>query len=168
MPRASAVVLPLLALAGLSIAACSKSGQGSAAPAAPASPPTGSFGTAVEPGAGKLKLDIEVNGHQPVYGDPVAGKAVFSRCVSCHAVEAGENRVGPSLHGLTGRHSGSVADFHYSAANKASGLVWTEQELYAYLENPQKVVPGTYMTYTGVKDPQQRADVIAYLQESTK
>jgi cytochrome c len=76
--------------------------------------------------------------------------------------------VGPSLHGIVGRHSGSVPGFNYSSANKGSGIVWTQQNLYTYLENPQKMVPGTYMTYTGVKDPQQRADVVAYLVQNTK
>jgi len=115
-----------------------------------------------------IKLDIkDANGAQ-VSGDPVSGAEVFTQCMTCHSKDPGVNKVGPSLHGIIGRHSGMVPGFNYSAANKGSGIVWTEQELYAYLENPQKVVPGTYMTYTGVKNPQKRADVIAYLQENTK
>lgn len=134
-----------------------------AATAVAAAPVTG-VGAA---GPGKLKLDIKFNGGD-VYGDPTAGAQTFAVCSACHSIQPGTNMVGPSLHAIIGRHSGSIANFHYSTANKSSGLVWSEQELYTYLEDPQKTVPGTYMTYTGVKDPQQRADVIAYLQQNAK
>ncbi len=172
---AGAVVLALAVLAG-----CSKPSEPAAdqsassapaapAPEAPATADAASYGTATQPGATKIKLDIKVgpNG-DAIYGDPSNGKAAFNQCATCHAKEAGVNNVGPSLHGVIGRRAGEVAGFKYSAANKGSGIVWTEQELYTYLENPQKTVPGTYMTYTGVKDPQKRADVIAFLQENTK
>ena len=96
-------------------------------------------------------------------GVAAAGEKVFVNCKTCHAGEAGKNMVGPSLHAIVGRHSGSIEGFSYSAANKNSGIVWTPEKLFQYLENPQRVVPGTKMTYTGVKDHQQRADVIAYL-----
>jgi len=134
-----------------------------AAPTATAAATTG----VGAPGPGVLKLDVKFNGGD-VYGNPTAGAQVFAICSACHAVAAGQNLVGPSLHGIVGRHSGIVPGFHYSPANKGSGIVWTEQNLYTYLENPQKMIPGTYMTYTGVKDPQQRADVVAYLQQNTK
>jgi cytochrome c len=142
--------------------AAAPSAPGAAAPAATAAA-TG-VGAA---GPGMIKLDIKFNGGD-VYGNPTTGAQGFAICGACHSIQPGQNMVGPTLHGIIGRHSGSVPGFHYSSANKNSGLVWTEQELYTYLENPQKTVPGTYMTYTGVKDPQQRADVIAYLQENTK
>ena len=140
------------------------------APTTAATPidPATNLGTATKPGDGKLKLEIKAPGGVDLYGDPTSGKAVFSQCQTCHSKEVGVNIVGPSLHGIIGRHSGSIAGFGYSDANKGSGKVWSEQELYVYLEDPQKEVPGTYMTFTGVKDPQQRADVIAYLQENTK
>lgn len=96
-------------------------------------------------------------------GDAVAGEKVFIQCKSCHVVEPGVNRVGPSLHGVVGRTAGSVEGFRYSPANKNSGLVWTEEQLFTYLENPRKTVPGTYMAFAGLKEPQKRADVIAYL-----
>lgn len=96
-------------------------------------------------------------------GDATAGEKVFVQCKTCHVVEPGVNRIGPSLHGVVGRKSGSVEGFSYSAANKNSGLTWTEEELFVYLENPQKVVPGTKMAFAGLKKPQDRADVIAYL-----
>jgi cytochrome c len=138
-----------------------------ASAATPTASDTTDYGTATQAGPNKLKLDIKVAAGD-VYGDPASGKVVFNQCMTCHSADVGVNKVGPSLHGIIGRHSGSVAGFNYSSANKGSGLVWSEQELYTYLENPQKAVPGTYMTFTGVKDPQKRADVIAFLQENTK
>lgn len=97
-------------------------------------------------------------------GNAANGEKAFVVCKTCHVVEAGKNRIGPSLYGVVGRKSGSVPGYTYSAANKAKGVVWTPQVLYVYLENPMKYIPGTKMTYAGLKDPQKRADVIAYLQ----
>jgi cytochrome c len=171
MPRIrGAIAAPLLAAVAM-LAGCSKSSQSSQAPASAENPgPSGpvDYGTATSPGPGKLKLDIAVEAGKAIYGDPDSGKQVFNQCVSCHSVAAGENRVGPSLHAVIGRPAGQIPSFHYSDANKKSGKVWSEQELYAYLANPQKEVPGTYMTFIGVNNPQKRADVIAYLQENTK
>ncbi len=96
-------------------------------------------------------------------GDPVAGEKAFAVCKTCHAVEAGKNMVGPSLHAIQGRKSGSIPGYSYSTANKNSGITWTNEKLFQYLEAPQRIIPGTKMTYTGLKDPQKRADVIAYL-----
>ena len=96
-------------------------------------------------------------------GDAASGEKVFLACKTCHSPEAGKNMVGPSLHAIQGRHSGEIPGYTYSAANKGSGIVWSDEKLFQYLENPQRVIPGTKMSYTGVKDPQKRADVIAYL-----
>lgn len=96
-------------------------------------------------------------------GDAVRGKAAFIVCQTCHVAEAGKNRVGPTLWAVVGRKSGTVPGYSYSAANKAKGVVWSPQVLFTYLENPQKFIPGTKMTYTGLKDAQKRADVIAFL-----
>ena len=96
-------------------------------------------------------------------GDATKGEQVFGQCKTCHVAEKGVNRVGPSLWGVVGRHSGSIEGFKYSAANKNSGLTWTEDQLFTYLEAPQKTIPGTYMAFAGLKNPQDRADVIAYL-----
>jgi cytochrome c len=73
------------------------------------------------------------------------------------------NRVGPSLHGIVGRTAGTIEGFRYSPANKNSGITWTEEQLFTYLEDPRKTIPGTFMAFAGIKDPQQRADLIAYL-----
>ncbi|MEP6785721.1 MAG: cytochrome c family protein [Sphingomonadales bacterium] len=96
-------------------------------------------------------------------GSAVAGEKVFMACRTCHSTEAGKNMTGPSLHGLQGHKSGQIPGYKYSEANKASGIAWTNEKLFQYLESPQRVVPGTKMSYTGVKDPQQRADLVAYL-----
>jgi len=96
-------------------------------------------------------------------GDAAAGEKVFGQCRTCHVVEKGVNRVGPSLWGIIGRNAGSIAGFKYSPANKNSGLVWSEEQLFTYLEAPQRTIPGTYMSFAGLKKPQDRANVIAYL-----
>lgn len=96
-------------------------------------------------------------------GDATRGAGIFRQCATCHSLVEGQNRVGPYLKGIVGRPAGQVPGFRYSPANKNSGITWTEEQLFTYLENPQQVVKGTYMAYAGLKDPQQRADVIAYL-----
>jgi cytochrome c len=99
-----------------------------------------------------------------VAADATAGQAVFkSQCSVCHSIVAGKNAVGPSLFGIVGRKSGQIEGFRYSAANKNSNLTWDEATLDKYLTSPKAVVPGTIMTYAGVKDDTKRADLIAYL-----
>ncbi len=96
--------------------------------------------------------------------DPAAGGTVFKQqCSACHSPAAGKNLVGPSLFGVVGRKSGSIEGFHYSTANKAAEITWDEVKLDTYLTSPKAVVPGTTMTYAGLKDAGKRADLIAYL-----
>ncbi|MFN4039184.1 MAG: c-type cytochrome [Erythrobacter sp.] len=99
--------------------------------------------------------------------DAKAGERVFALCRSCHVLDEGVNRVGPSLYNIVGRKSGSVAGFNYSDANKNSGVTWTTDVLFEYLEDPKGFMPGTKMAFPGIKNPQDRANLIAYL-ESTK
>jgi cytochrome c len=99
--------------------------------------------------------------------DVKAGERVFALCRSCHVLDEGVNRVGPSLHNIVGRKSGTVAGFNYSDANKNSGVTWTTDVLFEYLEDPKGFMPGTKMAFPGIKNPQDRANLIAYL-ESTK
>ena len=96
-------------------------------------------------------------------GDAEAGRMGFGQCRSCHTVEAGVNRVGPSLHAIVGRPVGTVADYRYSTAMAAAGGVWDDQRLYDFLEKPREHIVGTKMTFPGIKDGQRRADIIAYL-----
>jgi cytochrome c len=99
--------------------------------------------------------------------DPVNGEKVFRQCMSCHVVEPGQNRVGPSLHGVIGRTAGTVPGFKYSDANKNSGEVWSEEELVRYLENPRAVIPGTIMAFAGLRNEQDRLDVVAYIKSKS-
>jgi cytochrome c len=96
--------------------------------------------------------------------DPAAGKSVFNTyCSICHSVQPGRNMVGPSLFGVVGRKTGSVPGFHYSPANQAAHLTWDEATLDKYLQSPRSVIPGTTMTFGGLKDDTKRANLIAYL-----
>ncbi len=97
-------------------------------------------------------------------GDAAAGERVFLQCQACHVLDEGVNRVGPSLAGIIGRTSGTIEGFNYTEANANSGITWTPEKMFQYLENPQRVIPGTRMAFAGLKDGQDRADIIAYLQ----
>lgn len=87
----------------------------------------------------------------------------FAQCAVCHSTEAGKNGIGPTLAGVYGAKAGHVTDFTYSPAMRDSGLTWDDATLNAFLENPQKTVPGTQMTFTGMQDAAQRQQVIDYL-----
>jgi cytochrome c len=95
-------------------------------------------------------------------GDAARGKSLYQTCTSCHSID--ENDIGPKHRGVVGRKAGTVPDYAYSPALKGSGLVWDEANLERWLTNPSALVPGTKM-YFLLKDPQERADVIAYLAE---
>jgi cytochrome c len=101
-------------------------------------------------------------------GDAAAGEKVFAACRTCHVFDEGVNRVGPSLHKIVGRKSGSVPGFSYSDANKNSGVTWTPDVLFAYLKDPKGFMPGTKMAFPGVKDDKKRADLVAYLEAQSK
>lgn len=98
-------------------------------------------------------------------GDAQAGEAVFKKtCAVCHTIEEGKNKIGPSLHGVVGRHSASLTDYSYSDAMKKADKTWDEQTLDGYLANPRGLVPGTKMIFLGLKSEQDRQNVIAYLE----
>lgn len=100
------------------------------------------------------------------------GAEVFKKCRACHDVGAGaKNKVGPLLNGIIGRTVGTVDGFNYSNANKeagAKGMTWTEEQMFKYLEAPLSFMPGTKMAFAGLKDAQDRKDVIAYLKKFAK
>jgi cytochrome c len=98
-------------------------------------------------------------------GDPAAGEKVFRKCASCHSAIDAKNKIGPSLKGVYGRKAGEVADFKYSDAMKASGIVWDDAKLAAYLKDPAGFVKGNKMTFVGLKDDKDIADVTAYLKQ---
>lgn len=89
--------------------------------------------------------------------------AAFMQCRSCHAVEPGKNLIGPSLAGIFGTKAGEVAGYNFSTAMKDSGLTWDEATLDKFLKSPREVIPGTKMTYPGLKDDAKRAEVVAYI-----
>ena len=101
-------------------------------------------------------------------GDAAKGEKVFNKCKACHTLEAGKNRVGPSLNGLFGRAAGTVEGYKYSDAMKGSGITWEEDSLKSYLEDPKKAIPGNKMTFGGIKKEDDLEDLIAYLKEATK
>lgn len=100
-------------------------------------------------------------------GDAAKGEKVFAKCKACHALEAGTNKVGPSLAGLFGRKAASVEGFKYSDAMTNSGITWDEAQLFKYLENPKTLVPGTKMAFPGLKNEEDRNNLIAYLKQAT-
>jgi cytochrome c len=100
-------------------------------------------------------------------GDPRRGEKIYERCIACHSLD--RDRTGPRHEGLIGRRVGSVPGFSYSPAMKkagAAGMAWDEATLDRFLENPMKAIPGTRMGYAGVKNPQERADLIAFLKQA--
>lgn len=99
--------------------------------------------------------------------DAAAGQRIFNQCRACHVIENnGRNGVGPNLFGVVGRRAASVENFRYSANMRAlaeGGLTWTPDNLARYLTNPKDLVPQGTMAFAGLRQEQQRADLIAYL-----
>lgn len=102
-------------------------------------------------------------------GDVEKGKKIFSKCKACHQVgKSAKDRVGPHLNGVFGRAAAAHDGFAYSKSMKragADGLIWTAETLDAYIENPRALVSKTRMSFKGLKKPQDRADLLAYLRD---
>jgi cytochrome c len=98
--------------------------------------------------------------------DAAAGEKVFPKCKICHQIgEGAKNMVGPVLNGVVGRPAGTYAGYHYSDANKNSGITWDEATLKEYLKDPKAKVPGTKMVFPGLKSDEDIANLIAYLKQ---
>jgi cytochrome c len=98
--------------------------------------------------------------------DVAAGQHSFNKCLPCHSVGPNApNKIGPELDGLDGRHSGSAPNFSYSDANKNSGIVWNEATFKQYIRDPQAMVPGTKMTFDGIKNDKEINDLWVYLKQ---
>ncbi len=98
-----------------------------------------------------------------------AGAKVFKKCSTCHSVEKnGANKIGPNLYGIVGKKRASISGFAYSNALKAKSGSWTIEDLNQWLEKPKDFVPGTKMSFAGLKKDKDRANVIAYLKQQGK
>ena len=122
-------------------------GDGHAAPAAPTNPDDGIDVMALFANA-----------------DATAGEAVFRNCRACHSVDAGVNITGPSLHGVVGRAIDSVPGFNYSGNLTAMGDTWSVEALFHFLRDPRGMAPGTRMTFRGLPNPQDRVNLIKWLE----
>lgn len=102
-------------------------------------------------------------------GDPKAGKAIFDElCSTCHDMSGdSKNAAAPALGGLFGTQAGERTNFPYSKAMKNCGVIWSEKHLFAYLANPGKHIPGNKMSFAGLASEQDRANVIAFIRESS-
>ena len=100
------------------------------------------------------------------------GEEVFKKCRACHDVgPTAKNKVGPILNNLFGRKAGTIEGFSYSDANHKAGeagWVWTDESMMKYLENPREAMPGNRMAFVGLRDEQDRKDIIAYLKTFSK
>lgn len=100
--------------------------------------------------------------------DVANGKAKFGMCRSCHTiVPGGANLTGPNLHGVFGRKAGALENYKYSEAVKNAGFVWDAEHLDKWLAQPRDFLPGTKMTFVGLKAEKDRIDLIAYLKLET-
>jgi cytochrome c len=101
--------------------------------------------------------------------DAARGERMYRACVACHSLEPNRNMTGPSLAEVWNRKAGSLASFpRYSPALKSSGIVWTDDTLDAWIADPRHFIPGNTMTFPGMKDARQRADLLAFLKEATR
>ncbi len=100
--------------------------------------------------------------------DAAKGKAFFMQCRACHSLEqGGKHMIGPNLYGVFGRKAGAAPGFSYSDAMLAADVVWTPETLDHWIEMPAKLIPGSRMVFVGIRNPQDRANLIAYLQAET-
>lgn len=98
--------------------------------------------------------------------DADAGKSSLNKCQPCHSIGSGaKNKVGPELNGLDGRRAGSVPDYNYSEANKRSGITWNEANFREYIRDPKGKLPGTKMTFAGLKNERELGDLWAYVSQ---
>ncbi|MGH7287212.1 MAG: c-type cytochrome [Myxococcota bacterium] len=115
--------------------------------------------------AGLLAVGLAGAG-SPAPSEVAAGEQIYERCAACHSLD--RDRVGPRHCGIFGRRAGGVPGFVYSEAMGASGIVWNRRTLDAFIADPLKTVPGTFMGYAGIQDPEERAQLLAFLEIATR
>jgi cytochrome c len=143
----------------LSLAACGKAARESDDPLPAATPETSNEQTGSAVAAASTASAVAAASTASAAEPPAA----FMQCKVCHSTEAGQTLIGPSLAGVYGRSSGSLATYSYSTAMRQAGLTWDDASLDRYLQSPMTVVPGTKMTFAGLKDQAARQEVIAFL-----
>lgn len=152
-----------LTLAAL-LAACSKPAETPPAATAETAPPPAAAGPDDAAAQAMLaSLPAPYNA-----ADLANGKKQFARCRSCHTLGEGQAEMtGPNLHGLFGRKAGTHGGYNYSDALKAAGFTWDFERLDEWIENPREEIPGTKMSFAGLKDEEDRRDLIAWLKTQT-
>ncbi|SDW87691.1 c-type cytochrome [Roseicitreum antarcticum] len=129
---------------------------------------------AIDTGTDEADTDAEPVAEVPfeelyASADPAAGSRVWNQCRACHALEAGRNGVGPYLHGVVGRPIGTAEGYgNYSGALAQVGEAWTPELISHFIENPRGVAPGTSMSYSGLGSAEDRANLIAYIEQESQ
>jgi cytochrome c len=156
----------LLALA-LVVSSCGGSGQEPAVSTAP--PPAPETQAAASFDAGEIKTAAEYL-LEPRFANANAkrGRLVFLQCQACHSLDiSGGHKVGPNLNGLFGSTAATKEGFRYSPALTESGIVWTPKALEEWLIRPSGFVPGNIMAFAGIRDENDRTDLLAYVLAET-
>jgi cytochrome c len=163
--RASISVLAMVAAAGL-LTACGKSQTASSS--APAGGEAAPAAAPAEPTPDQAKALVATLPAPYNAADLDNGKHKFAQCRSCHTTaQGGPNITGPNLWGVFGRKAGGLEGFSYSDGFKTAGFTWDAEHLDKWITDPRAMIPGTRMTFFGIKDPKDRVDVIAYLKSET-
>jgi cytochrome c len=163
MSKSGAVVA--MAATMILLAACGKSGD---TPSAASSSDSAATPAAAAPTPEQAKALLASLPAPYNNGDIEDGQMRFAVCSSCHTLtKGGSDMTGPNLHGVFGRQPGTEGSFNYSAPVKALGYKWDAAHIDKWVENPRGVAPGTKMSYIGLRDPQGRINLIAYLKVAT-
>ncbi|WP_340646476.1 cytochrome c family protein [Phenylobacterium sp.] len=162
--RRLALTLAATTVAVIGLSACGKAGGASEAETASAPAPA----AVPEPTEGEKQTLLAALPAPYNTGDLANGKKVFAVCKSCHTiVPGGANMTGPNLYGMFGRKPGTAEGYKYSDIVKAATFTWDADHLDQWLASPKTFMPGTKMTFMGVKDAKDRVDLIAYLKVET-